>query len=52
MPNAQRKRAAKLGGVFGGLLGGAVKALKGKAKPSGQKGKKKKKSRQQMLDEI
>ena len=49
MPNAKRK---KLGEGFGGLLGGAVKALKTGGTPSGQKKGKKRKTRKEILDSI
>jgi len=54
MPNnaASRKKSVnRLGGVFGGLVGGAVKALQGKSKPA-KKGKKRRMSRQEQLDAI
>ena len=51
MPNARRKKASRLGDTFGGLIGNAVKSLRGRVKPAGQKGKKKL-SRKQILDNI
>ena len=46
-----KKGLIRLGDSAGGLLGGAIKALKTGGTPSGQK-KKKKKTRQQILDSI
>ena len=46
-PASRKRKVERLGGAFGGLLGSAVKALKGKTKPG-----KKRKTRQQILDSI
>ena len=47
MPNAKRRKATRLGDIFGGLLGNAVKAQKGQSKRG-----KSKKTRKQVLDSI
>ena len=52
MPNDKRKKALRLGEGFGGLLGGAVKALKtGGTSGSAKKGKKRK-TKKEILDSI
>jgi len=53
MPNAKRKRLQRLGEGFGGLLGGAVTALKTGGTPGGKTKKgKKRKTRKEILDSI
>ena len=47
MPNSKRSKAVRLGDVFGGLLGKAVKAQKGNNKRG-----KSKRTRKQILDSL
>ena len=52
MPSVKRKKVLRLGEGFGGLLGGAVKALKtGGANGAVKKGKKRK-TKKEILDSI
>ena len=47
MPNPKRRKATRLGDVFGGLLGKVVKAQKGENKRG-----KSKRTRKQILDSL
>lgn len=53
MPSNKRKKIQRLGEGFGGLLGGAVKALKTGGAPGGKsKTGKKRKTKKEILDSI